>query len=95
MDGFPEVKIVTHGITSEVYINGNRIDGISKWSVVHEAGKLPKLCLDILGAQMEVTSNRIPELPDIYQPFYVSALQLVNSGLVTEEQINELTSSDV
>ena len=55
---------------TEISINGKVVEGVQKYSVEHEGGKLPVLHLYLIAANMELNEKMIPALPDVFKDFY-------------------------
>lgn len=66
----PRVSIKETPDGTEITINGKKIEGVCKYRVEHEGGKLPVLCLEFLATKMEVNGKMIPALPEIFRGFY-------------------------
>lgn len=66
----PNVIIKTNGIIGEVYVDGVQVKGVKEYRLIHKGGNSPQLQLDIMATNITVETSVVPELPDIYKPFY-------------------------
>ena len=73
MNKMPHIKITTGNdcCSTEVFIDGKKVEGVRKVSFCKTAGTLPVLQLDLLATDMEIDAKVIPALPEIFQPFYI------------------------
>lgn len=94
----PEIKIVTDGCLSHVYINGKEVEGVLSWKMKHDRNKcgeeLPVLELEISACKTTIDTIAIMELPDIYKGLYVSASDLHKTGKFTDKELSELLGPD-
>lgn len=67
----PHIEIKQRGMKTEVFINGNKVDGVRKVGFEHDCSHKPVLHLELLATDMAVDCMRVPELPDVSKPFYV------------------------
>lgn len=89
------VRIENDGIITEVFVNGQKIEGVKRVNFLHEAGwnrNLPKLEIELRADEVTLVSTRIPALPELYKPYYVSEEELINSGILKEKDLDVLQS---
>lgn len=82
----PKIVIKTNGIQAEIYVNGKKLEGVRGYSFVHNAQEPPQLQILLKAVDVTVETTLVPELPEIFKPFYVSKDKLIASGILTEEQ---------
>lgn len=41
---------------------------------------------------LSINAKTLPDLPEPYQPYYVSVTELINKGIITEEQLSQIGS---
>lgn len=62
--------IRTNGITGEVFIDGNKIDGVTGYTITHNAGELPELTLR-LNCHLQVIGDEVLiPLPEPWRKIY-------------------------
>lgn len=65
------VEIRTKGPVGHVYINGKEVPDVRGYSISHFAGSFPVFKLEIAANELVLNGDGfVPELPDIYKPFY-------------------------
>lgn len=66
------IEIKSEGIFGKVLVDGKEVDGVRKVSYeLSVDGKVPVVKLELLGTDVAIDSKGvIPELPDIFKPFY-------------------------
>lgn len=67
----PKIKIEQDGILTKIYIDGQQIHGVRGLSFENSIdNRFPILKLDLIAVDMEIDAVAIPELPEIFKPFY-------------------------
>lgn len=67
----PKVKIKTEGTKTVLYIDGHKINGVTKINFNHSvAGEVPMLQIDINGTNLELDADFLPELPEPWKEIY-------------------------
>ena len=89
---FPIIKIENNGCCTKVYVDGKELNGVKNISFLHDRGKddCPILRIELLAEQISIKTSQIFALPEVYHPFYVSSDKLVNLGILTYDQLNDL-----
>lgn len=64
------ILIKTSGIKTELFIDGKKVNKVRKIAFEKKAGEAPVVCVDLLATDMEIDGELIPELPEIFKPFY-------------------------
>ena len=66
------IKIITQGTncSTEVYVNGQKVEGVRKVYFKHEAGESPIIQMEFLATDMAIDAKMIPALPEVLKPFY-------------------------
>ena len=66
------IEIKSRGIFGQVFVDGKKINGVRKVSYeISIDGKVPIVKLELSGTDVFIDSNgAIPELPDVFKPFY-------------------------
>lgn len=94
----PHIKIKLHGIFTDVFIDGQEVNGVKSFELKQKSGDTPQpeetppeLRLT-LTSEMNRTLNTLwlLELPDIYKGFYAEGFKLIESGIATAQQLNAL-----
>ena len=68
--GLP-IRIETDGISSKIYVDGTDItQGVHSYRLEHVPGELPTLHLEMIGQFISVDATLMPELPDLWKPYY-------------------------
>lgn len=65
------ILIKTSGIRTELFIDGKKVDGMRKITFEKKAGEVPVVCVDLKATDMEIDGELIPELPEVFKPFYI------------------------
>lgn len=85
----PEVVIkTTGGCGAEIFVNGSELKGVCGYSLIHKAGELPRLRLDMSATNITVETKVLPELPTPYDSFYVSKQVLEEKGIIKEGELD-------
>lgn len=67
----PHIEIKQDGITTEIFIDGKKLNGVRKIGFEYENKNcLPILKLDFLATDLAIDGQFIPELPEIFIDFY-------------------------
>lgn len=88
----PQIHIQNHRGVTKVYVDGKELRGVTRVEFSHacKESNFPVLKVDLLAEQICIDSAQIFALPDVYHPYYVSADKLMELGIITLEQLNEL-----
>ncbi len=90
---FPIIHIENTGSLTKVFLNGKQIDGVVSIAFSHsvyEHKKFPTVKIELMADKVHIGTHQIFDLPDIYHPYYVLSDRLVEAGVLTEEQLNDL-----
>lgn len=89
---FPSVHIENKGVVTRVYVDGKELNGIKSIEFLHSKSinSRPVLKIELLAERISIDTAQVFELPEIYHPFYVSTDKLVQAGVITNDQVNEL-----
>ena len=68
----PKIKIETTGIITRIFVDGQELKGVRAIEFKHSAdtNRNPVLSIDLIASDMEIDAVLVPELPEIYKPFY-------------------------
>ncbi len=67
----PRIEIETSGISGKIRVNGTEVPGVRRYALVHEAGKVPMLKLDLMAVDITVDGKQVlPCLPDVFKSYY-------------------------
>lgn len=66
----PHIEIKNIGIFTEVFVDGKKINGVRKVKFEHGVPNAPVLQLELIATDMAIDTKNIPELPDVFKPFY-------------------------
>lgn len=64
------ILIKTSGIKTELFIDGKKVNKVRKIAFEKKAGEAPVVCVDLVATDMEIDGELIPELPEVFKPFY-------------------------
>jgi hypothetical protein len=70
MNSLPKIEINTDGIIAHIKVDGNDVCGVRGYVLTHNAGEIPVLHLDLIATNLTVDGVMLPELPDVFKPFY-------------------------
>lgn len=89
---FPVVRIENKGPVTQVYIDDEELKGVRDIQFVHDKskGSRPVLRVGLFAERIILDTALVPELPEIYHPFYVSTTRLEEAGILTIDQLNDL-----
>lgn len=91
---FPHVQIKNEGPVTEVYVDGTKLAGVESVKFVHDpkhsANHQPTLEIRLLTEKITIDAPVGPSLPEIYHPAYVSSWKLVEAGIITLDELNQL-----
>ena len=65
-----KILIESDGIHGRLYIDGEEVKDVLCIGYSHEGGRIPVLRVDLLADSVSIDSDLVPQLPDIYKPFY-------------------------
>ena len=68
----PHIEIKTNNCRTEVFVDGEKLDGVRKVSFERKAGTAPILHIDLIATDMTIDAVMIPILPEVFRPFYES-----------------------
>lgn len=85
-----KINIQTEGVHARIIVDGHEIKGVRGYSISHNAEGIPIIQLSLFGTDMTFDSDMVPALPEPFSGFYVSVQKLIDSGLVSEEQVSAL-----
>ncbi len=87
----PHIEIKIDGRNTKIFIDGKELKGIRSYCLSQNSEtKLPILQINLLAMDLSIDTKMIPALPEPYSPYYMSLTELVNKGIVTEEQLNKI-----
>ena len=81
------VEIKGKGIRTEVFVDGVRVPRIREMKLSQTGGDVPLLELKIMATELSIEDNMVLALPEPYRTNYVGWDELIDSGLVTEDQL--------
>lgn len=87
------IRIVTVGMFTRVFIDDKEVDGIRKIDFSQEPGKVPTVKLDLLADKMTIDSPALLALPEVYQGSYEHKKVAVSAGTETAEYTNGLSAA--
>ena len=70
-NAFPKIEIRVDGAKARIFSDGKEIQGVRGYELSHYAGGIAELKLDLMATDLTISGNILPELPDVYKPFYV------------------------
>lgn len=87
----PHIEIKIDGIVPKILIDGKELKGVRSYCLSQNViTRVPILKIDLLAMNLSIDTKLIPALPEPYQPYYVSLTELINKGIITEEQLKNL-----
>lgn len=88
----PNIRIENKGCLTKIYVDGKELDGVRSVNFVHDREKddLPVLRIELLAEQIAIDTAQVFALPEVYHPFYVSSDRLVELGVMTYDQLNDM-----
>lgn len=95
---YPVIHIENTGSLTKVLLNGEEIEGVVSIAFSHsvrEHKSFPTVKLELLAEKVHIGTHQVFDLPDIYHPFYVSSEKLIEAGILTNDQLNELVENGV
>lgn len=90
---FPTIHIENAGSLTKVLLNGEEVEGVVSIAFSHsvyEHKSFPTVKIELMADKVHIGTHQMFDLPDIYHPFYVSSDKLINAGVLTIDQLNEL-----
>ena len=90
---FPTIQIENTGTLTKVFLDGEEVEGVVSIAFshsIHEYKKVPTVKIELMAEKVHIGTHQIFDLPDIYHPFYVSSEKLIEAGVLTIDQLNEL-----
>ena len=77
------VKITSEGANAEVYMDGNKVNGLIGYEIVHDRTKsqVPVIRLNVQ-AKLNIETGMIPELPEPWKHCYSLNNQTLLDGCV-------------
>lgn len=67
----PHIEIKSNGFITEVFIDGKKLNNVTRLSVEQDAGDFMNVVFELFSDNVSIDTRLIPDLPDIYKPFYV------------------------
>lgn len=92
----PSVCIENEGLFTKVYVNGKEIEGVTGIQFVHDKnayGDWPKMSIELMTQKVTLKTRQVPELPEFYAPFYVAIYDLLEAGLITEDELERFMAA--
>ena len=89
----PTIDIENTGSLTRVFLNGEEVEGVVSVAFSHsvrEHKSFPTVKVELLAEKVHIGTHQVFDLPDIYHPFYVSSDKLIEAGILTMDQLNEL-----
>lgn len=68
--GFPKFEISTDGVITTIKCDGKVVKGVRAFALSQKAGEIPILTLDLNATDLSVDGTMLPELPEVFRPFY-------------------------
>lgn len=90
---FPTIHIENTGSLTKVLLNGEEVEGVVSIAFSHsvyERKSFPTVKIELMADKVHIGTHQIFELPEIYHPFYVSSDKLIEAGILTSGQLDEL-----
>lgn len=77
---------------TRVFVNGKELEGVKSVKFSHDAmhERFPVISVELLAEQICLETAQIFALPEVYRPYYVSSDKLVENGILTGDELNEL-----
>lgn len=66
----PHIEIKTDGCRTDVFVNGEKLEGVSRVSFVQDKIKEPILQIDMLAMDMTINAVMLPALPEVFRKWY-------------------------
>lgn len=94
MEKLPQVVIRNKGRVTKVFVDGEELKGVKSVQFSHVARdtEFPAVSIELLAEQLRLETAQIFALPEVYRPYYVSSDKLVELGILTQNQLDELLS---
>lgn len=94
MEKLPKVVIRNKGRVTKVFVDGEELKGVKSVKFSHGAldTEFPVVSIELLAEQLRLETAQIFALPEVYHPYYVSSDKLVELGILTQNQLDELLS---
>lgn len=90
-NNLPSVRIENRGALTKVYVDGEELHGVKSIEFSHKAINSQRtLKIELLAESISIDTNMVFELPEFYHPFYVASDKLIEAGILTNDQFNEL-----
>ncbi|MCI9059042.1 MAG: hypothetical protein HFH52_04585 [Lachnospiraceae bacterium] len=89
----PTIDIKNNGTLTKVFIDGKEVEGVVGITFSHsiyQNNHIPVVRLELMADKVHIGTHKVFDLPEIYHPFYVSSGKLVEAGVLTNDQLNEL-----
>lgn len=89
----PTIDIKNEGTLTKVFINDKEVEGVASVTFSHsiyQNNRIPVVKLELMADKVHIGTHQIFDLPEIYHPFYVSSGKLVEAGILTDDQLNDL-----
>ena len=66
----PHIVIKTDWVSTEIFVNGKRLERVKKVSFSKDGMNMPVLSIDLVATDVTIDSNVIPELPEVFRGYY-------------------------
>lgn len=66
-----------------IFIDGKEVEGICRVEFIHQGGKFPVVRFEAIADSISIDTCMIPELPEIYKPFYRKIEPSANDSITT------------
>lgn len=66
----PKIEIRTNGVTSDVFIDGAKINNVRAVRFSHNGGDIPLMSLEFVAADLYLDGEFVPALPKPFDKWY-------------------------
>lgn len=97
MKKLPKILIQNKGRVTKVFVDGEELNGVKSVSFSHNARDegLPDVNIELTAEQICLETAQIFALPEVYHPYYVSSDKLIELGVLTRSQFEELLNKEL
>lgn len=71
---------------TKIFIDGKEVKGICRVEFMQQGGKFPVVRFEAIADSISIDTCMIPELPEIYKPFYRKIELSANDSAITAEK---------
>lgn len=65
------IKIESNGALAHIYIDGEEVSDVRRYSIKHSGGELPVFTLDVMASEITLDGDGfVPALPEAFRPYY-------------------------